>query len=282
MELMVAALTGAAVALPVAVWLIAHPPRRLLGVNIRGRRVPIVLGLAAEVGTIAGTLAGIAIAGEGAAGRGQALWILGATGLVVAAGLLDDLVSGTPRGLRGHGRELLRGRVTPGMVKLLAAVAAGIVVVVALPSRATWEMTFGVVLVAGCANVWNGLDVVPGRALKAFLVFALALVAIIPRGGDALVLAALIGGVLAVGAFDLRERAMLGDAGANLLGIVLGAHLYAILPPVGVVVAAAVTVGLNAAAETITLSRLIEETPPLRWIDRAGRSDPSDRSPPRT
>jgi hypothetical protein len=37
-----------------------------------------------------------------------------------------------------------------------------------------------------------------------------------------------------------------------------------------VVAAAATGVGLNVLAETVTLSRAIDATPPLRWYDRLG------------
>ena len=53
--------------------------------------------------------------------------------------------------------------------------------------------------------------------------------------------------------FDLHERAMLGDGGANLLGFTIGLGLYLVLPDPGVVVAAAVAVAINAIAETATL-----------------------------
>ncbi|HEU4356418.1 MAG TPA: hypothetical protein VFT27_12590, partial [Actinomycetota bacterium] len=70
---------------------------------------------------------------------------------------------------------------------------------------------------------------------------------------------------------DLRERAMLGDAGSNPLGFAVGLGLYATLDGAGVVFAAAAAVVLNVLAETVTLSRVIDRTPPLRWLDRAGR-----------
>ena len=37
------------------------------------------------------------------------------------------------------------------------------------------------------------------------------------------------------------------------------------------VVAAAIAVVINAVAETVTLSRVIEAVPPLRWFDALGR-----------
>ena len=71
--------------------------------------------------------------------------------------------------------------------------------------------------------------------------------------------------------FDLHERAMLGDGGANLLGFTMGLGLYLVLPDPGVVLAAAAAVAINVIAETATLSRVIDVVPPLRWFDGLGR-----------
>ena len=64
---------------------------------------------------------------------------------------------------------------------------------------------------------------------------------------------------------------MLGDGGANLLGFTIGLGLYLVLPDWGVVVGAAAAVAINAVAETVTLSRVIDAVPPLRWFDGLGR-----------
>ena len=63
---------------------------------------------------------------------------------------------------------------------------------------------------------------------------------------------------------------MLGDAGSNVLGLLLGIALFDRLGTLGLAVALAVILGLHALAETISLSRIIERLPPLRWVDRLG------------
>jgi len=70
---------------------------------------------------------------------------------------------------------------------------------------------------------------------------------------------------------DLRERAMLGDCGSNLLGFGAGLWLYVASSDVGVIALAVTAVSLNMVAETITLSRSIDSIPPLRWVDALGR-----------
>src|SRR4029450_11924415 len=133
-------------------------------------------------------------------------------------------------------------------------------VVVALqPDRQTWVILLGVVLLSGSANVWNGLDVVPGRSLKAYVLPALAF-AIWGETSDAPAVVGLLVGAVAVLPFDLRESAILGDGGANPLGFAAGIALYDALPDPWVAVAAGVAVVLNVVAETVSFSRVLERT----------------------
>jgi Glycosyl transferase family 4 len=250
----------------------AGPAARPSRTNVRGRPVPVTLGVVVFVASVgAQAITGLVSQVAGTT-LGRTTWtLLGASALVFAAGFLDDLVPGGPRGLAGHARALVRGRLTTGVVKAAAAVGAALAVVAATPGRTAVEAGLGVVLMAGAANVLNGLDVAPGRAVKAFLVPAVALLLL----GSTALLARLAGAAAAALWPDLRERGMLGDGGAYLLGFVLGASLYLLLPAWAVGVGAAVAVGLNLLAETVTLSRVIAAVPPLRWADRIGRlADP--------
>jgi UDP-GlcNAc:undecaprenyl-phosphate/decaprenyl-phosphate GlcNAc-1-phosphate transferase len=248
--------------------------------NFRGRTVPTSLGpaLAAGLAVVAVTsVGGVARPGPGG-DVVRALVLLAGIAALFVAGRFDDRQPGRTHGIRAHLGALTHGRVTSGIVKLLVATAAGLTWMLAIhtgPAR----LMLGTGVVAGCTNLWNLLDVRPGRALKLGLVAAVALAAVDPA-------------VLAVGAaavclvllpLDLRERGMLGDAGANPLGFVLGVLLVDRLAVAGLGVALAVLVLLHVLAETVTLSRLIEAVPPLRWFDRLGRlpAEPTaEKSPP--
>jgi UDP-GlcNAc:undecaprenyl-phosphate GlcNAc-1-phosphate transferase len=250
---------------------------RLVVENYRGLPVPRTLGIwlalaaVASVGVIAltGWPAPVARAGWGA---------FVATLLVFAAGLVDDLAPSGPRGLRNHLRGLAAGRVSTGIVKVIVIAAAAVVAIALQSGRSGWIRLAGVVLIAASANVWNGLDVRPGRAIKFGLVALLGLILGLTRT-DLAVLPTLpgvgVGSAVALW-FDLKERAMLGDGGANLLGFTIGLCLYLVLPGWGVLLAAIVVVGMNAIAETITLSSVIDAAPPLRWFDGLGRLSMSD------
>lgn len=189
--------------------------------------------------------------------RGLRLPLVGATvGIAVpsvapvaAVGLADDLWSGPERGFRAH---LAAGRTT-GTLKL-----------VAIPLWALWRTRSisGAVLVALSANVLNQLDTRPGRALKAFLAAALLLGAA-PRRT--------VGVAVLLAPYDLREMTMLGDAGSNALGAVLGLESVRRLTGLRRASAIVVLAALTAAGERRSLGALIEQTPVLRSIDALGR-----------
>jgi hypothetical protein len=234
--------------------------------NYRGALVPRVLGLGLGAAAVAGTVVVAAIDDVGAAGWGA----LAGLGLVLAAGVVDDLAPIGPRGLRNHLRALAAGRMTTGILKALVTAGAAAIVVAVQPGRPAWTRVAGVILLAASANVWNGLDVRPGRAQKAFLLpgaaFAIA--------GDAAHAPAVLGLLAATTIalpVDLLERAMLGDGGANLLGFAAGLAVYDVAADAWVAVGAAVAVGLNVVADTVSFSRVIDRAAPLRFLDGLGR-----------
>ncbi|MDQ3952813.1 MAG: hypothetical protein M3279_07630, partial [Actinomycetota bacterium] len=70
---------------------------------------------------------------------------------------------------------------------------------------------------------------------------------------------------------DLGERGMLGDAGANPVGGLLGLGLAASLDAAALTAVVLVLLALNAASERWSFSEVIARTPPLRAFDSIGR-----------
>jgi glucosyl-3-phosphoglycerate synthase len=167
---------------------------------------------------------------------------------VAALGLADDLWSGPERGFRAH----LRSLRTTGVLKLVGIPAYAFV---------RTRSFSGAVLVALTANAVNQLDTRPGRALKAVFLTSACLR---PRSR------ALWSGVL-LAPYDLREMTMLGDAGANALGAVLGLSSVAKFGVRGRWLAIGALAGLTLLGERRSLGRLIEQTPVLRELDALGR-----------
>jgi Glycosyl transferase family 4 len=248
---------------------VSTAPERLVRTNHAGRRVPAVLGLAMVGGTVVGAIAASIAGGEPGLRSVSRAALIAAVALALV-GLVDDLVGGRERGFREHLGSAVRLKPTTGLLKLAAGVAAAVVVAV-LAGGGPLRVVTTAVLVAACTNLWNALDVVPGRSIKWGI---LLLILTLPRawlGGGGEVQGAALGAALAVLPFDLLERGMLGDAGSNPLGFLVGVALATVLPTPALVVAAAVVVALQIAAETVTISRLIEAIPPLGWFDGLGR-----------
>jgi UDP-GlcNAc:undecaprenyl-phosphate GlcNAc-1-phosphate transferase len=80
-----------------------------------------------------------------------------------------------------------------------------------------------------------------------------------------------IGPVLVGAVFTLRERAMLGDTGSNLVGALAGVSLLVVLDETGRWIALAVVAALTIYGEFRSISKAIEAIPPLRWLDSLGR-----------
>ena len=129
-------------------------------------------------------------------------------------------------------------------------------------------------LVALAANLGNLLDRAPGRTIKVAL---LAYVPVALAAGTSpvgLALAPVLGAGAGLLRADLRERLMLGDTGANLLGAVLG--LGVVLEtsrPVRTAVLVALVL-LNLASERVSFSSVIARVSALRFLDELGRSRP--------
>jgi hypothetical protein len=235
--------------------------------NHRGEPVTLLEGPAFVAGaTAAGLVA------PGLTGRMRAAVLLAGAG----GGLLgayDDLAgSGSSRGFKGHLAALARGEITSGAVKLLGIGAAGLAAAAVAGTgarskpAAAVDVVINGALIAGGANLLNLFDLRPGRAIKVGILAGAPLAA----GAPAAVVAAPLGAAVALLPEDLGEKAMLGDAGANALGALLGLAATRLGRGGRLAVLAAV-VGLTGASEFVSFTKVIQSTPPLHWLDMLGR-----------
>jgi len=237
--------------------------------NHRGEPVTLVEGPALTVASVA-----VSALGPGLAPRVRAALAVAGAGSAAFGGYDDLAGSGSRRGFRGHLGALAQGEVTTGAVKLGGIGATGLVSAMLLGGGPT-DVAVNAGLVAGGANLLNLFDLRPGRALKVALASG-TLLAGGARGGRSpatslRAVAAPLGAAAALLPEDLGERAMLGDAGANALGALLGvAAATSLSRPARLVLLAAIT-GLTAASEVVSFTAVIERTPALRWLDMLGR-----------
>ncbi len=230
--------------------------------NHRGEPVTLLQGPAVTLA------AGAAALAPGVPARLRAASALAALGAGALGGYDDLAGSDGRRGLRGHLGALTRGEVTTGAVKVVGIGGLGLAAG-ALARRNPADAVLAGVVVAGTANLVNLLDLRPGRAVKAALLLGVPEFA--GRGPSVAVAAVPVGAALALAGEDLAERSMLGDAGANALGAILGLAAAARASRAELAVRCLALVGLTLASEKVSFTKVIEATPPLRALDRLGR-----------
>ncbi len=246
--------------------------------NHHGEPVTLLEGPAVAIGGVAGALA------AGGSGRDQLAVAIAGAGAAAFGGYDDLAGNGSNKGFRGHLGALRNGELTTGAVKMAGIGAIGLAAAIIAGGCADGadaagkfcgrrsvtvalaDTVINAGLIAGGANLLNLFDLRPGRAVKVALI-AGGLLAPAGTGATAAPLAA----AAALLPEDLGERAMLGDAGANALGAMLGTAAATSLPRPARLAALGVVAGLTAASEVVSFTKVIERTPALRWLDMLGR-----------
>lgn len=242
--------------------------------NFRGAQLPCPFGVLLPLALVlaAALTAAAALLDDDASALPVSLaFVLG----VAFLGLVDDQFTTSSRGLRGHLRGVLRGELSTGAIKAVGTAALALVVVaegrlVLGASVADTALAFAILVLA--TNLFNLLDLRPGRTLKAFALVALACVPALD-GAALRQLGLFVGPILVAGLYDLRERAMLGDSGSNVIGAVAGLFLVAAASgstvALGAIAAALLLVTLY--GEVRSINALVESTPGLKHLDSLGR-----------
>ena len=274
---------GAVVSALVCMVVVRVAPERTRRTSVDGRRVPAVLGWGVLAGGMIGPLSLVPwfVSRDPCRGTdlclGPDAWLpFRVVGVLLAGmflvGLWDDLRGDErPRGFSGHLGALKGGAVTGGMVKLLGGGMASLLAMYLLDDLVSiWFFLLGGACIALTANLFNLLDRAPGRAGKVWLLAAVVVAGI--STDWRLWAAGTIGAVIAAMPLDLRAVGMLGDAGANPMGAVLGLGLVLASGfPATLAVVVAVLLGLNLLSEKVSFSKVIETTPWLARLDHLGR-----------
>ncbi|MFF5297295.1 hypothetical protein [Paractinoplanes globisporus] len=235
--------------------------------NFHGRTVSLAGGPALALGATVGAVAGAPDIRTAAAAVTAGM----TSGSV---GFYDDMAGNQPaqksvKGFAGHLGALREGQVTSGLVKIVGLGAAGLAASALIGSKRTsflgrtTDVVLGAGVIAGMANFVNLLDLRPGRAIKAGVAIG------VPVGGG--VAAGTLGAATALLPEDLGEEIMLGDAGANAMGSLLGVALTSRTGTWGRFSALAALVALTAASEKVSYTKVIQDTPWLRRVDELGR-----------
>lgn len=245
-----------------------------LRANVRGADVPVAVGVLLPIVLVAAASV-LVLADSGDlldVPTGSLLTaVLAGTGFGLL-GLLDDLAGdGSSRGFAGHLRALRGGRLTTGAVKLFGGGTVAVLVASTVSDQRPARLLADAALIALSANLANLFDRAPGRVAKVSLLAGVPIAIVVGIDarmvGPTIVLATTI----ALLGPDLRERLMLGDTGANVLGASLGLAVVLTAASSTRSIVLGVVLGLNLLSERVSFSKVIDRTPPLRAIDRLGR-----------
>lgn len=180
-------------------------------------------------------------------------------GGITLLGAADDFFGEKKcKGFRGHLYKLLRREgVSTGIYKAAGGGIMGFILSAFAVGGNAWpEWILKGLFLALFSNIFNLLDTRPARTAKVF--FVLSLLLMLFRGPFPMLFS--LWSALYVYLFwETKTRIMLGDAGAYLLGGVLGFHLILNLSLEYLLVISFLLVFLHWYLEKFSLSRLLEE-----------------------
>ena len=189
---------------------------------------------------------------------------------IALLGLIDDVLSGASRGWRGHGAAMLSGNLSTGALKAVGTLGLALLVASGLPGQeGDFLLAAGVLVLA--TNVFNLLDLRPGRSIKAFVLLGIGLTASTMLTEPIATLGIFAAPAIVAGFFDLREKAMLGDTGSNVIGALAGLWIVLACDTDGQLIALVILLVVNVVGEFTSISALIEKIPGLRHLDSLGR-----------
>jgi UDP-GlcNAc:undecaprenyl-phosphate/decaprenyl-phosphate GlcNAc-1-phosphate transferase len=196
---------------------------------------------------------------------------------VACLGLIDDTLGAGrpdapsgPRGWRGHGGAALHGEPSTGALKAAGSLGLALLAMdYAGLSVGRWLLAAAVLVLA--TNALNLLDLRPGRAAKVFVALGAGLTIGAGELRSLWTLGLFAGPALIAGVYDLRERAMLGDTGASLLGALAGLWIVLTLSQTGQLIALALLILVTVYGELRSISALVARVPLLRGLDSWGR-----------
>jgi len=245
--------------------------------NYRGAEVAFPAGIALIAASFVALipLALIDELGDSNVFRADSDIVLAYVTAVALLGLLDDLVGSArddlPRGWRGHARATMRGGFSTGALKAAGSLGVALFVLSGRGASAG-EYLLSVALLVLATNFFNLLDLRPGRSIKALVLLGIGLTIGSQDIHPLWTVGLFAGPVLVLAPLDLRERAMLGDTGSNLLGAIAGLWLVFTLSTLGQAIALAVIAIATVYGEFRSISELIERAPILRQLDSFGRA----------
>jgi hypothetical protein len=165
-----------------------------------------------------------------------------------------------------------RGELSTGAVKAIGTLALAAYALAGRDLNAP-EYVAAVGVLTLAAHLGNLLDTRPGRPEKALALTGVAVCVATWSLTPLEPIAALIAAVTLGAWLTLRERAMLGDSGASLIGGMIGILLVTTLSAFAVWCALGLLIAISLYGEFRSISSAIDRVPLLDRLDSLGRSN---------
>ncbi|HOO56367.1 MAG TPA: hypothetical protein PLN69_06065 [bacterium] len=261
-------------------------------INFAGRMIPTSLGLGFVLLSILMCSAHLVLSVRYPGMKsfvGQVVLLCCGFGML---GLLDDIVQTREAGgFRGH---LSRVGGTHEVSTALIKAAFGLLLSLLVAMIYWWEEGAFMAIVDGLivalsANAINLLDVRPGRAVKGFLAatgfIVFGSLAGAYMGFDVkifpvtwVIMVPFMVWAVNFALIDFKCLGMMGDAGSNVLGAMMGLLVVWELSITIRWVVLALLIAFHLMCEIVSFTEIIEKVRVLKWMDRLGIRQPRDNS----
>jgi hypothetical protein len=190
--------------------------------------------------------------------------------IIGSTGFLDDFAgSKDHQGFNGHFTQLLSGTLTTGAFKAIISLVT--VLLVVTWGKSLFVLIINISLILLMTNFLNLLDVKPGRTLKFFFFLSFILILMMPTYRIYFLPIYIL--LIIYTPFELNEKIMLGDSGANILGVIVGYFLSQWGFTAGKTFILLLLLTLTFISEKYSFSQFIAKSRTLNWIDCLGRKD---------
>lgn len=184
-------------------------------------------------------------------------------------GLMDDFLGRNDvKGFRGHVKMLISMKLTTGGLKAVFGGVTSILISLIVSTNLV-DFLLNILIISLFTNFINLLDLRPGRALKGFLTISIPILFLMNNIYKTILLS-FVGAGIAYLPHDIKGHSMLGDVGANSLGIILGIIFTTFSISIKAVLAIFLIV-VNLYSEKYSISKLIRTNKILSFLDEIGR-----------
>ncbi len=239
----------------------------LVAKNYRGEIIPVGYGLLFVINITITLIVGTLLGYYEVENTYLFLTLILVMGFV---GILDDALGNKSiQGFKGHFRAfILDKRLTTGFIK--AVLSLIFILFINLYWYQKWlDIIINTLLILLTTNFINLLDLRPGRALKVTL-FNLVVILLLRQEEFLLIIPIMIVLILSL-PLDLQAKGMMGDIGANVLGVVVGFLMVINLRLFIKIIMVLLLIAIHIYTEYYSLSKLIKDNRVLFYIDQIGR-----------